>query len=359
MAETMFKTAQELLDQRRKNTQDNLLTIKAIEGKQRERPLSGYAKFGGMLGEAAGESLKDYLGVKDEGDYLRDYESGIEQRGVMEQNLGAEGSEYSPEVAAQVLAQQDRFIEESGGNLTPEIKRASDFTRTMKGLTPEQLNDPMQVAKVYNDFGYTNEAVDLLRGSRMTPYQQAQIQVAQDAQAVANKQAGQEVEKKRIVSSVQQRVMERIDPAKNPIEFNQAMFNELSANPLTAGLAKTYQDNLLKIGNDNMQRKADAANKSYTPPNANVLKMVSAGTVNDPSVKDLSDNDLMKYNLFISSRTTELLKGNPLDQALSMARQEAQAGVNKGKEGWFLDDDDTFTSPRKKGSGDWSIEEAK
>ena len=31
MAETMFKTAQEMLDQRRKDTQDNLLAIKAIE----------------------------------------------------------------------------------------------------------------------------------------------------------------------------------------------------------------------------------------------------------------------------------------------------------------------------------------
>ena len=184
MADTMFKTAQEMLDQRRKDTQDNLLAIKAIEQRQRKRPLSGYAKFGGMLGEAAGESLKDYLGVKDEGDYLRDYESGIEQRGVMEQNLGAEGSEYSPEVAAQVLAQQDRFIEESGSNLSPEIKRTSDFTRTMKGLTLEQLNDPMQVAKVYNDFGYTQQAVDLLRGSRMTPYQQAQIQALKDKNAI-------------------------------------------------------------------------------------------------------------------------------------------------------------------------------
>lgn len=180
MAETMFKTAQEMLDQRRKDTQDNLLAIKAIEAKERKRPLSGYAKFGGMLGEAAGESLKDYLGVKDEGDYLRDYESGIEQRRVMEQNLGAEGSEYSPEVAAQVLAQQDRFIEESGSNLTPEIKRTSDFTRTMKGLTLEQLNDPMQVAKVYNDFGYTQQAVELLSGSRMTAYQEAQIQALKD-----------------------------------------------------------------------------------------------------------------------------------------------------------------------------------
>ena len=186
MADTMFKTAQEMLDQRRKDTQDNLLAIKAIETKQRERPLSGYAKAGGMLGEKlgtmAGESLKDYFGIKNEGDYLRDYESGIEQRGVMEQNLGAEGSEYSPEVAAQVLAQQDRFIEESGSNLSPEIKRTSDFTRTMKGLTLEQLNDPMQVAKVYNDFGYTQQAVELLSGSRMTPFQKAQMEVARAAE---------------------------------------------------------------------------------------------------------------------------------------------------------------------------------
>ena len=180
MAETMFKTAQEMLDQRRKDTQDNLLAIKAIEEKQRERPLSGYAKFGGMLGKAAGESLKDYLGVKNEGDYLRDYESGIEQRRVMEQNLRAEGSEYSPEVAAQVLAQQDRFIEESGSNLTPEIKRTSDFTRAMKGLTPEQLNDPMQVAKVYNDFGYTKEAVDLLSSNRMNHYQKESIRLNEE-----------------------------------------------------------------------------------------------------------------------------------------------------------------------------------
>ena len=180
MAETMFKTAQEMLFQRRKDTQDNLLAIKAIEEKQRERPLSGYAKFGGMLGKAAGESLKDYLGVKNEGDYLRDYESGIEQRRVMEQNLRAEGSEYSPEVAAQVLAQQDRFIEESGSNLTPEIKRTSDFTRAMKGLTPEQLNDPMQVAKVYNDFGYTKEAVDLLSSNRMNPYQKESIRLNEE-----------------------------------------------------------------------------------------------------------------------------------------------------------------------------------
>ena len=180
MAETMFKTAQELLDQRRKNTQDNLLTIKAIEGKQRERPLSGYAKFGGMLGEAAGERLKDYLGVKSEDDYLRDYESGIEQRGVMEQNLGAEGSGYSPEVASQILSQQDRFIEESGGNLTPEIRRASDLTRDMRGLTPEQLGNPMDVASIYNKHGYTQEAINLLQQNRMTPYQQAQIQVLKD-----------------------------------------------------------------------------------------------------------------------------------------------------------------------------------
>jgi hypothetical protein len=176
----MFKTAQEMLDQRRKDTQNNLLTIKAIEGKQRERPLSGYAKFGGMLGKAAGESLKDYLGVKSEGDYLKDYESGIGQRGVMEQNLRAEGSGYSPEVAAQALAQQDRFIEESGSNLTPEIKRSSDFTRAMRGLTAEDLNDPMKVAKVYNDFGYTKEAVELLQQNRMTPYQDAQVQLERD-----------------------------------------------------------------------------------------------------------------------------------------------------------------------------------
>jgi hypothetical protein len=174
MAETMFKTAQELLDQRRKDTQDNLLTIKAIEGKQRERPLSGYAKFGGMLGKAAGESLKDYLGVKSEDDYLRDYESGIEQRRVLEQSLGQEGSLYSPEIASQI----DRFIEESGSNLSPEIKRASDFTRAMKGLTGDDLNDPMKVAKVYNDFGYTKEAVDLLQNNRMTPYQAAQIKLS-------------------------------------------------------------------------------------------------------------------------------------------------------------------------------------
>ncbi len=181
MAETMFKTAQEILDQRRKDTRDNLLAIKAIEAKQREKPLSGYAKAGGMLGEKlgtmAGEGLKDYFGIKNEGDYLRDYESGIEQRGVMEQNLRAEGSGYSPEVAAQALAQQDRFIEESGSNLTPEIKRVSDFTRTMKGLTPEQLNNPLEVAQVYNNFGYTKEAVDLLGQNRMTPYQKAQIEL--------------------------------------------------------------------------------------------------------------------------------------------------------------------------------------
>ncbi len=174
MAETMFKTAQELLDQRRKNTQDNLLTIKAIEGKQRERPLSGYAKFGGMLGEAAGESLKDYLGVKSEDDYLRDYENGIEQRRVLEQSLGAEGSSYSPEIASQI----DRFIEESGSNLSPEIKRASDFTRDMKGLTPEQLSNPMNVASIYNKHGYTQEAVNLLNQNKMTPYQQGSLDIA-------------------------------------------------------------------------------------------------------------------------------------------------------------------------------------
>ena len=184
MAETMFKTAQELLDQRRKDTQDNLLTIKAIEGKQRERPLSGYAKAGGMLGEKlgtmAGEKLKDYFGIKNEGDYLRDYESGIEQRRVLEQSLGEEGSSYSPEIASQI----DRFIEESGSNLSPEIKRASDFTRDMKGLTPEQLGNPMNVASIYNKHGYTQQAVNLLNQNRMTPYQQAQIQVLEDKNAI-------------------------------------------------------------------------------------------------------------------------------------------------------------------------------
>jgi hypothetical protein len=175
MAETMFKTAQEMLDQRRKDTQDNLLTIKAIEGKQRERPLSGYAKFGGMLGKAAGESLKDYLGVKSEDDYLRDYENGIEQRRVLEQSLGQEGSLYSPEIASQI----DRFIEESGSNLSPEIKRASDFTRDMKGLTPEQLGNPMNVASIYNKHGYTEQAVNLLNQNRMTPYQRGSLDIAQ------------------------------------------------------------------------------------------------------------------------------------------------------------------------------------
>ena len=105
-----------------------------------------------------------------------------------------------------------------------------------------------------------------------------------------------------------------------------------------------------------MQRKADAANKSYTAPNTNVIKTVSSGTVNDPFAKDLSDNDLMNYNLFISSRATELLKQFPLDQAMARARQEAQAGVKK-EESWWTDD--TFTSPREKGNRDWSIEVAK
>jgi hypothetical protein len=39
-----------------------------------------------------------------------------------------------------------------------------------------------------------------------------------------------------------------------------------------------------------------------------------------------------------------------------MARKEAQEGVKK-EESWWTDD--TFTSPREKGGGDWSIEVAK
>ena len=336
-----FKSAEDILQERRtatKANQQQLLSSIVAAAPKESRQAS-------MLGAQLGIALGRAMGAKAEQEQLTEFREMSETTQAMEQaGVGTGGSSYGAGVQQQAQAEEQRRL----GLLPEEMQRAIGKERQAKQLqqqfssidmkSPEALQQGFKAAVTAGNPELANVYGTMYK------------------QSVANKQAEQEVEKKRIVSGVQQRVMEQFDPTKDPVGFNQTMFKELSANPLTAGLAKTYQDNLLKIGNDNMQRKADAANKSYTAPNTNVIKTVSAGTVNDSFAKDLSDNDLTNYNLYISSRATELLKQYPLDQAMSMARLEAQEGVKKGTSWWS---DDKFKSPRTKGNGDWSIEEAK
>jgi hypothetical protein len=341
-----FKSAEQILAERQEKTRQNTLGL--IRSSQ--QGMKSSEKAASNLGAMLTNLVISQFGGKSEAELLTDARDMGETTQAMEQaGVGGEGSSYGAGVQQQAQAEEQRRI----GLLPQEMQEAVGEERRAKQLqqqfssidmkSPEALQEGFKAAVTAGNTELANVYGTMYK------------------QSVANKQAEQAVEKKRIFSDVQQQVASEVNPTKDPIGFNQAMFNRLSSNPLTFELAKTYQDNLLKIGNDNMQKKADAANKPYTPPNANVIKTVSSSTVNDSFAKDLSDNDLMNYNLYISSRATELLKQVPLDQAMSMARQEAQAGVKKGEEGWFLDDPDTFTSPRtmsNQGNGDWSIEEA-
>ena len=344
-----FKSAEDILQERRAatkaNQQELLNTIVAAAPKE--------SRQASMLGAQLGIALGRAMGAKAEKEQLTEFRDMGETTQAMEQaGVGGEGSaQFDGEgssYGAGVLQQAQAEEQERMGLLSEDVQQAIGEERQAKQLqqqfssidmkSPEALQEGFKAAVTAGDT------------------QLANIYGTMYKQAVANRKAEQEVEKKNIFSDVQQKVAGEFDPTKDPVGFNQAMFNRLSENPLTAELAKTYQDNLLKIGNDDMKRKADAANKPYATPDSNVLKAVSAGTVNDPSAKDLSGNDLMSYNLYISSRVTELLKQHPLDKAMSMARKEAQEGVKK-EESWWTDD--TFTSPREKGGGDWSIEVAK
>ena len=346
-----FKSAEDILQERMATTEKNRLEM--LKSISQGAPRPDVARLGANLGYILGKSL---FGGKSEKEQLKETREMGETTQAMEQagvggegsaQFDGEGSSYGAGVLDQARAEEQRRL----GLLPEEMQRAIGEERQAKQLqqqfssidmkSPEALQEGFKAAVTAGNTELANVYGTMYK------------------QSVANKKAEQAVETKRIFSDVQQQVMTQFDPTKDPVGFNQTMFKELSANPLTDDLAKPYQDNLLDIGNKRMQRKADKANEPWTVPNTNVMKMVSTGTVNDPVAAKLGDNDLMNYNLYISSRTTELLKQVPLDQAMSMARQEAQTGVEK-KTGWWVDD--AFTSPRtmsNQGNGDWSIEEAK
>ena len=343
-----FKSAEQILQERRATTEQNRLQMLKDVSQGAKRP--EVVRLGANLGYLLGKSL---FGGKSEKEQLKETREMGETTQAMEQagvggegsaQFDGEGSSYGAGVLQQAQAEEQRrlgLLPQEMQDAIGEERRAEQLQQQFSSIdisSPEALQEGFKAAVTAGNTELANVYGTMYK------------------QSVANKQAEQAVEKKRIFSDVQQQVASEFNPTKDPVGFNQAMFNRLSSNPLTSELATTYQGNLLKIGNDNMQRKADAANKSYTAPNTNVIKTVSSGTVNDPFAKDLSDNDLMNYNLFISSRVTELLNQVPLDKAMSMARKEAQEGVKK-EESWWTDD--TFTSPREKGNRDWSIEVAK
>lgn len=340
-----FKSAEDILQERRAATKANqqqlLNTIVAAAPKE--------SRQASMLGAQLGMALGRALGGKSEKEQLTEFR---EMGGTIEEMQEKAGDNLQdPSYGANVLRQAQAEEQRRLGLLPQEMQEAIGEERRAEQLQQQFSSVDMSSPEALRE-GFKTA---ISTGNT----QLANVYGTMYKQAVANRQAEQEVEKKRIFSDVQQQVASEFNATKDPVGFNQAMFDQLSANPLTAGLAQPYQDSLLKIGIDNMQRKADAANKPFTVPSSNVIKMVESGTVNDPSAEDLSDNDKRDYNIYISSRVTELIKDMPLDQAMATARQEAQAGVNKGKEGWFLDDPDTFKSPRNQGNGDWSIEVAK
>jgi len=343
-----FKSAEQILAERQEKTRQNTLGLI----KSSQEGMKSSEKAASNLGAMLTNLVISQFGGKSDAELLTDVRDMSETTQVMEQaGVGGEGSaqfdgkgsSYGAGVIQQARAEEQRRL----GLLPQDVQKAIGEERQAKQLQQQfssiDMSSPEALQKGFKA-AVTAGNTEL-----------ANVYGTMYKQSVANKKAEQAVEKKRTFSNVQQQVMTQFDPTKDPVGFNQTMFKQLSANPLTSDLAKTYQDNLLKIGNDNMQKKADKANEPWTAPNTNVIKTVSSGTVNDPFAKDLSDNDLMNYNLYISSRATELLKQVPLDQAMARARQEAQAGVKKGTSWWT---DDKFKSPRKKGNGDWSIEEA-